>query len=639
MRKKTKWFISFFVIFAILLLYTSSNSSILRAEGGNFKNTKEGYRLQQGDTITQQLSNHHKDMSAISVHFNSDVKQANFHAKLKLITKSANEEIDVTSDMFTEGGELNIPLAENIQKEATDLKVVLEQVKFDENKGIYITTAFPIEDRLLNVNGEVKENKVLAVDYTLSSLPYWKIGVIVALSLLVATLLLWVGKRIVVEYILIATIFGSFFAIFTPIHQTSDEWVHFLKSQDVAQGNFITPKHDGNVGYFVSQKILDTYLHPVKRDEKMNPDVIDYVKQFSIRPDAPNKQVFEPQATTAVYTVIPYIPQAIGIKAAMLFDTNIWTANILGRIVNLLAFIVMSAYALQKMPVMRRTFMFFMLAPIIMFHAASLSADAVLMGASFIFIALLMRLWFHNEPLKKSEFITMAIAGIVMALCKFTYWPLLLLMLFGGVDKYGTKKKFWLFNVGVTGIAALFVAGWNIFVMKYVGDGLNSGNVSATGQISYMLHHPLEALKVFIRSFDHGLDEWIEMYNVFGFLSTPLKGILYLYPIVFVIISIIDQKEGVPKLDWMKKWSLRFCIASVTLLVMLSLYMTWTTVGNPYIFGIQGRYFIPIIPFILLLVQQYFKVNVEKPNVDTFASKAAILFLTYAFVFWFGKLF
>lgn len=445
-------------------------------------------------------------------------------------------------------------------------------------------------------------------------------------------------EKIVVEYVLIATIFGSFFAVYTPIHQTSDEWVHFLKSQDVAQGNFITPKHEGNVGYFVSQKILDTYLHPVPRNEKINPDVVDYVKQFSIRPDMKNQQLFESQATTAVYTVIPYIPQAIGIKLAMIADTNIWTANILGRLVNLLAFVMMSAYALYKMPIMRRTFMFFMLAPIIMFHAASLSADAVLMGSSFIFIALVMRLWF-NEDFKKSEFVAMAVSGIVMTLCKFTYWPLLLLMLCTRVSKYGMKKNYWLFNIGITGAAGLLVAGWNIFVMKYVGDGLNSGNVSATGQISYMLNHPLEALKVFIRSFDHGLDEWFEMYNTFGFLSTPLKGILYLYPIVFVLIAIMDQKEGIPKLDWMKKWGLRFCSISVILLVMLSIYMTWTTVGFPYVVGIQGRYFIPIIPLILLLIQQHFKIKVEKPNIDIFASKAATLFLTYAFVFWFVKIF
>ncbi|MGG1606581.1 DUF2142 domain-containing protein [Bacillus wiedmannii] len=638
MKKGTKWLISFLIIFAVLLLYASSKSSLLKSEGGNFKNTKEGFQLKQQDKITQQLSNSHKNIAAISLHFNSEVKQAHFSGELKLITKGETENINLTSDMFKEDGELYIPLSKNIQKKSTDLKIVIENIKFDENKGIYITTAFPIEDKMIDVNGEMKENKVVAVDYHLSSLPYWKLGVLLVLSGLVALLLVWAGKKIVVEYVLIATIFGSFFAVYTPIHQTSDEWVHFLKSQDVAQGNFITPKHEGNVGYFVSQKILDTYLHPVPRNEKINPDVVDYVKQFSIRPDMKKQQLFEPQATTAVYTVIPYIPQAIGIKLAMIADTNIWTANILGRLVNLLAFVMMSAYALYKMPIMRRTFMFFMLAPIIMFHAASLSADAVLMGSSFIFIALVMRLWF-NEDFKKSEFVAMAVSGIVMTLCKFTYWPLLLLMLCTRVSKYGMKKNYWLFNIGITGAAGLLVAGWNIFVMKYVGDGLNSGNVSATGQISYMLNHPLEALKVFIRSFDHGLDEWFEMYNTFGFLSTPLKGILYLYPIVFVLIAIMDQKEGIPKLDWMKKWGLRFCSISVILLVMLSIYMTWTTVGFPYVVGIQGRYFIPIIPLILLLIQQHFKIKVEKPNIDIFASKAATLFLTYAFVFWFVKIF
>lgn len=210
MKKGTKWLISFLIIFAVLLLYASSKSSLLKSEGGNFKNTKEGFQLKQQDKITQQLSNSHKNIAAISLHFNSEVKQAHFSGELKLITKGETENINLTSDMFKEDGELYIPLSKKIQKKSTDLKIVIENIKFDENKGIYITTAFPIEDKMIDVNGEMKENKVVAVDYHLSSLPYWKLGVLLVLSGLVALLLVWAGKKIVVEYVLIATIFGSF---------------------------------------------------------------------------------------------------------------------------------------------------------------------------------------------------------------------------------------------------------------------------------------------------------------------------------------------------------------------------------------------------------------------------------------------
>ena len=39
----------------------------------------------------------------------------------------------------------------------------------------------------------------------------------------------------------------------------------------------------------------------------------------------------------------------------------------------------------------------------------------------------------------------------------------------------------------------------------------------------------------------------------------------------------------------------------------MSLYVHWTASGSAYIQGIQGRYFLPILPLVMLLIGHRFK--------------------------------
>ena len=514
----------FLIVLTVLVVYTASRGSLTDSIGGNYKNIKEYYAVHSNDILKQKLSSKHQDIEGLIITFGPGAKDVTFSADIEIISRNNKKVYNITAGDIQDNGEVYLPLPSDMRKESPNIDLIIDNIHIENNQEIHIMVSDPIENLNLSMNEDIKDNRVLMVKYHLSSIPIWKISIIVLLAIFISVMLLSLEKKLVRDYVLISATLGILFSIYTPIHQTSDEWVHFLKSQDVAQGHLLTPKYNDEVGYFLSQKILDTYIHPLQRDDKYNLDINDYIKKHSINPDPPEEQIFEWQPTTAVYTIIPYIPQAIGIKIGMIFNTDILTANILGRILNLLVYIGLSAFALYKMPIMRRTFMFFLLSPIIIFHASSLSADGILMGTSFIFIALLLKLIFKEKKLSNKDLVILGVSGILMALCKFTYWPLLLLLLFIPYKKYGSKKRYFIVNSVVIGVATLLVAGWNLFVMGYVGDAVAAGNVSAIKQISFIVNNPIQALEVFVRSFDHGLDEWFVMFNVFGFLSTPLRG-------------------------------------------------------------------------------------------------------------------
>ncbi|WP_379970340.1 DUF2142 domain-containing protein [Ectobacillus sp. sgz5001026] len=638
MTRSLRWSIIFISILAIIFLYASSRGDLVHEQAGNTKNLRDYIPLHAGDTVSQYLLPKHTNIEGITIGFNSEASETGFTADVKIVSDSGYDEFHISNLQLNVLGQVYLPLSK-VKGNEKKLEVQLSNIKYDGAKEISLKTAEPFENASVSINDKAYQAKAMVVTYSLASVPYGKLAVLFVLAASLTAFLLFAGTNIVKEYVIIALVFGFFFAVFTPIYQASDEYVHYLKSEDVAQGHLITPKVNGYVGYYVSQKILDTEVAPIERDEKFNPDIAKYIQGSSVTPDDPSKQVFTFQPTTAVYTFIPYIPQAIGLKIAMIFHADIWTANIFGRLANLFAFLAISAYALSQIPVMKRTFMFFMLGPIIMFHASSLSGDAMLMSFSFLFFAMLMKVWFQKEEVTKKERILLAISGCLMALCKFTYWPLLLLMLLVSPEKFGSKKSYIRYNGIVIGIATLLVAGWNVFVMHYVGDAVAGGHVSASKQLAFIMQNPIGALQVFTRSFDHGMSEWLQMYNTIGFLSTPLRGIIAIYPIVLVLIAILDQQDRPFVLSNMQTWGFRFVTASVTILIMLSLYLTWTSIGNMYVYGVQGRYFIPIIPVILMLIRSHFTIKIDKPNIAIFASRAAALFLAYSFLFWYAKLY
>ena len=55
-------------------------------------------------------------------------------------------------------------------------------------------------------------------------------------------------------------------------------------------------------------------------------------------------------------------------------------------------------------------------------------------------------------------------------------------------------------------------------------------------------------------------------------------------------------------------------ILAVGGLIFTSLFVQWTTCGSDSIAGIQGRYFIPILPLLMLLVGSQIKLKTEYDN-------------------------
>jgi hypothetical protein len=90
--------------------------------------------------------------------------------------------------------------------------------------------------------------------------------------------------------------------------------------------------------------------------------------------------------------------------------------------------------------------------------------------------------------------------------------------------------------------------------------------------------------------------------GILGWLDTPLPSyIYYIFFAILFLITLLDYSEHI--LITIKQKAIIFLILIATILcIYTSLYIVWTPVGQNWIEGIHGRYFIPVSPLFFLLL-------------------------------------
>ena len=101
------------------------------------------------------------------------------------------------------------------------------------------------------------------------------------------------------------------------------------------------------------------------------------------------------------------------------------------------------------------------------------------------------------------------------------------------------------------------------------------------------------------------------MIGVLGWQDTKLDWSTYiLYP-VLVYFAILSDGYKFELSVW-QKYLIFITIIVGTILTYTSLYIMWSPVANPVVLGLNGKYFIPLmLPLFLLLKKQIPKYNYE----------------------------
>jgi uncharacterized membrane protein len=127
--------------------------------------------------------------------------------------------------------------------------------------------------------------------------------------------------------------------------------------------------------------------------------------------------------------------------------------------------------------------------------------------------------------------------------------------------------------------------------------------VDERAQLRSIAEAPGRLVLLVARDVTEKLDFYSSMFvGRFGWLDTPLPSTVR--TVVLAVLILIALTDGRPdkSLSIRQRLLLAAIFAGTLLTIAGSLYVMWTPVGGELIEGLQGRYFIPVAPALLLVL-------------------------------------
>jgi uncharacterized membrane protein len=215
------------------------------------------------------------------------------------------------------------------------------------------------------------------------------------------------------------------------------------------------------------------------------------------------------------------------------------------------------------------------LLPMSLFLFGSFSPDALTIAITFLATTLALA----GSP--------WVIAGAVaLALCKPAYL-LVPLLVFAARRRTG-----WIaLPVVIAGafVSTLFIRTSSAFLRPGVDEH---------AQIGFTFHHPLIAMRSLAADLlHHGADRAEQIVGRLGLLTIPLPGISIMAALLLLLAVALFAG---PRISLAQRLLAAGIALATIAAVELSVYISWTAVGTAEVEGVQGRYFLPILPLLLL---------------------------------------
>lgn len=305
------------------------------------------------------------------------------------------------------------------------------------------------------------------------------------------------------------------------------------------------------------------------------------------------------------------LPSVLGICLGRLAGFDAVVTFYLGRILNFILFAALALMAIRLTPVGKNGLKVICLLPMTLHICASYSYDAGTIGLSFLSIALLLRLWMNENQASNKLLSLIVILQILLVPCKLVYCASLLIGLFAPRRCFVSRKQMLIFKIGIcAGVLLLFVL-TKLSSISSMAAGPSTGLDQRGDEFGHFytlqsaLVDPVATIGLFLGSMLLTGDFYAQTL-VGGSLGWFQNTIVAPSYIVFAYLAILflsyircdsDQERCV-------EGRLRVLYLVVPLLawlaVMVSMYLGWTFDTEPVILGIQGRYFLPVLPLFML---------------------------------------
>lgn len=401
-------------------------------------------------------------------------------------------------------------------------------------------------------------------------------------------------------FAILALFFGLIYVFILPPFQSVDEPTHFFRGWEITSGNFVPRKIDTQSGDYLPESVenlANKYLFLIKNIH--NQVSLDYILETSKIKTEPNKTKFINFQNTALYSPTCYISQVPGMIIAKSLNANPLTVFYAGRLSNLIFFIIIFYFVIKIIPFFKLTTMLLALMPMTLSLAGALTGDVIVIGFNFLWVAFLLKLMTKKQPINGTDIANLVLIAAILAFSK-DYFLLIPLVLILPKSNFESRKNYLSCLFCITIISIFCMGLWHYFINNFSLSMNSSANFHE--QLNLILSKPLNYMSIILNTLIIKTPRIIiTMIGVLGWQDTRLDFITYMiYPALIVASMFVDNIKTFSLEIWQKSIIFINIVISIVLIFTL-LYMMWSDPNSPVIYGLNGKYFTPIMLPILLL--------------------------------------
>ncbi|MCI8513486.1 MAG: DUF2142 domain-containing protein [Lachnospiraceae bacterium] len=436
-----------------------------------------------------------------------------------------------------------------------------------------------------------------------------------------------IGQRIEIGFLVTVLSVGSLIVLLLPATKVGwDEEMHFFRSWQTSYFPASTKTDTVIEAYMTCGRMTWPLNLPDTREERE--ELHDFVNRHcDPYAGATNRGV----AAAGQYTPAYLLP-ALMLRIGRLLHLPFTVIYQMGRFGNLFLYAAVMYFAIRMIPIGKRILTMIGLMPTTLFLACTYSYDATVIAFTALGLAITLKeILTPEEALSWKTFFLTGFVFLFGMISKAVYAPLVLTALALPAGKFKDKKQARLVRGGVV-LAFLFLVATFVLPTLVAGQEVadfRGGDTSSVSQMSYILGNPVAYAKVLIANIWNTAPDYLAGMSVFGLMGhlggVPFAHWFYILAAAVVFTDtyrdgrILKPENPAVLCAGRKVWMFLLCGASAAL-VWTGLYMAYTEVGKTVIAGVQGRYYLPLLlPLYLILNQPRLK--------NTFSEKAYNRFL------------
>lgn len=447
-------------------------------------------------------------------------------------------------------------------------------------------------------------------------------------------------KKNDLKFIFLIFITVNIFSFMFPVYQVPDEMKHIQLTYDELN-------QEKEVFYEYGD-FVDTIRMYGVYDEKVN-----YDRYFNFDLKLQNNL----ELKLPKISIIRHLPQSFGIIIGHFLNLPVIVTLALCEFLAVCFYTLACAITLKLMPVKKNVMKFIMILPILIQQMGSMSYDVTLISLSFIFIAYILNLKFKKDKIDYKDALIALGLLFCIGIIKIPYILLGLLVFLLPLNK-----------INILGIDKEFIKKHRILFIILTIVVIILGMIVAL-KMSYgrillaFITHPIELFKTLFETLKaHGTGLAYTICGNLGWLDIPVSMLYCAFIVLTGIFLVFTKEKEEEKMDFSIKDRLIIILISIIMFVVtiLSLY-GWTLQKNGItdinlwsfkemidyiknnivaVDGLQGRYFIPIIPVVCLCLSSKKiskltkNINMNILNIIFYSVVIIYMFIVVLFRYW-----